>query len=96
MSETYIAEIVPLGKCVETTLTNIHNPMDSLLRIGGLDIILINRMNESQMKNSLITNMAVESLPGPGEEVSPRDLPKLAVGSVDIFFSQLVPGAALE
>ena len=52
ISETYIAEIVPLGQCVETTLTNIHNPMDSLLRIGGLDIILINRINESKTNNS--------------------------------------------
>ena len=40
--------------------------------------------------------MAVESPPGPWEEVDPRDLPVLAVGFVDVSLSQLVPGAALE
>ena len=40
--------------------------------------------------------MALESPPGPGEEVDLLDLAVLAEGSADISPSQLVPSAALE
>ena len=85
-----------MGNCVETTLTNIHNPVDSLFGIGGVDKILTNRMIESQKNKSLHTNMTVKSPLGPLEKVDPIDLPVLAEGSLYVSLSQLIPGAALE
>jgi len=73
-------EIVPMRKCVEATLADLHSPVDSSLRSGGVNEI----------------NMSVKSSTGPGVELHIPDLSVLAEGPPDVSRHQLIPGSAFE